>query len=127
MIKNDLDQTDELVRDLFDEWSMVSKAYADDPLGSDVGYTADEIKRIEFRKKLDTFSNMVSTFYNAGFSEYVDEYNKMMADADEMIQLANFIDAELKTSEIGNYLSEYLVLDSASIIYDISFDPEKDI
>jgi hypothetical protein len=127
VIKNDLDQADELVRDLFDEWSLVSKAYTDDPHGSDVGYTADEIKRIEFRKKLDTFSNMVSTFYNAGFSEYVDKYNVMMANADHMIELANFVDAELKILEIGDYLSEHLVLHNDSIIYDISFDPEKDI
>jgi hypothetical protein len=127
VIKNDLDQADELVRDLFDEWSLVSKAYTDDPHGSDVGYTADEIKRIEFRKKLDTFSNMVSTFYNAGFSEYVDKYNVMMANADHMIELANFVDAELKILEIGDYLSEHLVLHNDSIIYDISFDTEKDI
>lgn len=127
VIKNDLDQADELVRDLFDEWSAVSKAYTDDPLGSDVGYTADEIKRIDFRKKLNTFSNMVATFYNPGFSPYVDEYNQKMSDADEMIKLANFVDAESKISEIGNYLSEHLVLDSDSIIYDISFDSEKDI
>jgi hypothetical protein len=127
VIKNDLDQADELVRQLFDEWSLVSKAYTDDPLGSDVGYTADEIKRIEFRKKLDAYSNMVSTFYNAGFSLYVDEYNQKMSDANEMIELANFVDTESKISEIGAYLSEYLVLDNASIIYDISFDPEKSI
>jgi hypothetical protein len=127
VIKNDLDQADELVRDLFDEWSVVSKAYTDDPLGSDVGYTADEIKRIDFRKKLDTFSNMVSTFHNAGFSPYVDEYNQKMADADQMIELANFVDAESKISEIGAYLSDHLVLDNDSIIYDISFDSEKDI
>ncbi len=125
VIKNDLDQADELVRDLFDEWSLVSEAYTNDPLGSDVGYTADEIKRIEFRKKLDTFSNMVSTFYNAGFSEYVDKYNTMMANADHMIELANFVDAELKILEIGVYLSEHLVLHNDSIIYDISFDAEK--
>ena len=127
VIKNDLDQADELVRGLFDEWSLVSKAYTDDPLGSDVGYTSDEIKRIEFRKKLDTFSNMVSTFYNAGFSEYVDKYNTMMANADHMIELANFVDAESKILEIGTYLSEHLVLHNDSIIYDISFDAEKSI
>ena len=127
VIKNDLDQADELVRDLFDEWSQVSKAYTDDPLGSEVGYTADEIKRIEFRKKLDAFSNMVSSFYNTGFSEYVDEYNQKMADANQMIELANFVDAESKISEIGDYLSKYLVLDNSSIIYDISFDAEKSI
>ncbi|AFS82454.1 hypothetical protein NSED_03240 [Candidatus Nitrosopumilus sediminis] len=127
VIKNDLDQADELVRDLFNEWSSVSKAYSDDPYGSDVGYTSDEIKRIEFRKKLDAFSTMVSTFHNAGFSTYVDEYNQMMTDANKMVELANFVDAESKISEIGDYLSKHLVLDSDSIIYDISFDPEKDI
>ncbi|MGY5150711.1 MAG: hypothetical protein ACW9XA_00365 [Candidatus Nitrosopumilus sp. bin_6a] len=127
VIKNDLDQADDLVRDLFDEWSAVSKAYTDDPYGSDVGYTSDEIKRIEFRKKLDTFSNMVSTFYNTGFSEHADQYNQMMMEADKMIELANFVDVESKISEIGNYLSEHLVLNSDSIIYDISFDSEKDI
>lgn len=127
VIKNDLDQADALVRELFGEWTDVSQAYANDPLGSDVGYTADEIKRIEFRKKLDTFSNMVSTFYNSEFSAYIDEYNKMMDDANELISIANFVDAESKISEIGDYLSEYLVLENPRIIYDISFDPEKDI
>ncbi|MGY5143885.1 MAG: hypothetical protein ACW9XH_05335 [Candidatus Nitrosopumilus sp. bin_32a] len=127
VIKNDLDQADELVRDLFKEWNLVSQAYANDPNGSDIGYTADEIKRIEFRKKLDAFSNMVSTFYNAGFSEYVDKYNVMMTNADHMIELANFVDAESEILEIGDYLSEYLVLQNDSIIYDISFDIEKNI
>ena len=127
VIKNDLDQADELVRNLFDEWTMVSKAYTDDPYGSDVGYTADEIKRIDFRKKLDILSNMVSTFYNVGFLDYVDEYHEKMADADELIQRANFVDAESKILEIGNYLSEYLVLHDENIIYDISFDVEKNI
>jgi len=127
VIQNDLDLADKLVRELFDEWNLVSKAYTDDPLGSEVGYTADEIKRIDFRKKLDAFSNMVSSFYNPGFSEYVDEYNQKMADANQMIELANFVDAESKISEIGDYLSKYLVLNNSSIIYDISFDAEKSI
>lgn len=127
VIQNDLDQADKLVRDLFDEWSLVSKAYADDPRGSDVGYTADEIKRIDFRKKLDAFSSMVSTFYNAGFSDYVDEYEQKMDDANDLIKLANFVDAESKILEIGDYLSDHLVLDDENIIYDISFDTEKDI
>ena len=127
VIKNDLDQADKLVRELFDEWTMVSGAYADDPLGSDVGYTADEIKRIEFRKMLDTFSNMVSTFYHAGFSEYVDEYNQKMDAANELIDIANFVDTESKITEIGDYLSDHLVLSSDRIMYDISFDAEKDI
>lgn len=127
VIKNDFDQADTLVRELFDEWTLVSQAYANDPLGSDVGYTADEIKRIEFRKKLDSFSNMVSTFYNNEFSTHIDEYNQMMDDANELIDIANFVDAESKILEIGDYLSEYLVLKNPKIIYDISFDNEKDI
>jgi len=127
VIKNDLDQADELVRGLFDEWTLVSQAYTDDPHGSDVGYTVDEIKRIEFRKKLETFSNMVSTFYNNEFSAHVSGYNQMIDDAYQLIDIANFVDAESKILEIGDYLSEYLVLDNPRIIYDISFDAEKDI
>lgn len=127
VIKNDLDQADELVRSLFNEWTMVSKAYADDPRGSPIGYTVDEIKRIEFRKKLDAFSTMVSKFYNAEFSDYVDEYNEKMNDADKLIQIGNFVDAESKIYEIGTYLSDHLVLNNDHIIYDISFDAEKNI
>ena len=127
VIKKDLDQADRLVRDLFNEWTLVSQAYADDPHGSDVGYTVDEIKRIEFRKKLDSFSNAVSTFYNSEFSVYVDGYNMMMKDANELIDIANFHDVESKILEIGDYLSEYLVLHDPRIIFDVSFDIEKDI
>jgi len=127
VIKNELDQGDKLVRELFDEWIMVSQAYIDDPHGSDVGYTVDEIKRIEFRKKLETLSNMVSTFHNSEFSVHVDDYNQLMGDAYELIEIANFVDAESKILEIGNYLSENLVLNNNSLIYDITFDAEKDI
>ncbi len=127
VIQNQLEDADDLVRELFDEWTQVSGAYAKDPYGSDVGYTADEIKRIEFRKKLDGFSNMVSTFYNAEFSEHVDQYNQMVDEAYRLIEIANFVDAEAKITQIGNYLSEYLVLRNPSIIYDISFNPEKNI
>ena len=127
VIQNDLDQADVLVRELFDEWTLVSKAYTDDPHGSEVGYTIDEIKRIEFRKKLDNYSNMVSTFYNAEFSTYVEDYNQMMDDAYALIEIANFVDAELIIIKIGDYLSEHLVLNNSSLIYNISFDSEKDI
>ena len=127
VIKNDLDEADQLVRDLFDEWRLVSQAYAEDPFGSNNGYTVDEIRRIDFREKIDAFSNMVSTFYNAGFADYVDEYEQKIADANKFIELANFVDAESKILEIGAYLSEHLVLHADDIIYDISFDSEKDI
>jgi hypothetical protein len=127
VIKNDLDQADKLVRDLFDEWTLVSEAYTNDPHGSDVGYTSDEIKRIEFRKKLDAFSNMVSTFYNNEFSAYASGYNQLMDDAYNLIEIANFVDAESKILEIGDYISKHLELHNSRIIYDISFDVEKDI
>ncbi len=127
VIKNDLDQANLMVRDLFDEWTLVSQAYANDPLGSDVGYSVDELKRIEFRKKLDTFENTVSNFYNAGFTSHATEYNQKMADAYELIDLANFVDAESKITEIGDYLSDHLVLSSPSIIFDIHFDAQSDM
>jgi len=36
---------------------------------------------------------MVSTFYNVGFLDYVDEYHEKMVDTDKLIQRANFVDA----------------------------------
>ncbi len=127
VITNDLDQANVLVRDLFDEWRLITQAYSDDPFGSDNGYSLDELKRIDFRKKLDAFSNMVSNFHNAGFSDYVDEYNQKVADTERFIDLGNFVDVESNILEIGNYLSEHLVLHDDRIIYDISFDAEKNI
>jgi len=70
---------------------------------------------------------MVNTFYNSEFSSHANEYHQMMADADELIEIANFIDAETKITEIGSYLSEYLTLSNPSIIYDISYDLEKEL
>lgn len=127
VIQNDLEQADTLVRELFDEWTLVSQAYVEDPYGSDVGYDVDEIKRIEFRKKLDTFSDMVSTFYNNEFTSHVDGYKELMEEANNLIEIGNFVDAESKVSEIGEYLSQYLVLKNPHIMYKISYDYEKDI
>ena len=125
VIKNDLAGADDLVRNLFDEWTVISQAYEDDPLGSENGYTLDELKRIEFREKLDAFSEMVSTFHTQGFSEHVDEYNQKMNDAHDMIQIANFVDAESKILEIGTFLSDHMTLRDSGIIFDISFDAER--
>ena len=127
VIQNDLEQADKLVRELFDEWTLVSQKYVEDPYGSDVGYDVDELKRIEFREKLDTFSDVTSTFYNNDFANHVDGYNQLMEDAYSLIDLGNFVDAESKITEIGDYLGEYLALKNSSIIYDISYDYEKDI
>src|SRR3989338_974254 len=127
VIKNDLDQADKLVRNLFNEWNQVSKAYDDDPYGSKVGYSADEIKRIEYREKLDGYSNMVTNFYNAEFSPYAKEYDSMILDAYDLIDYVNFVDAESKITEIGQFLSDHLILSNPRIIYDISYDSEKNI
>lgn len=127
VIKNDLDEADRLVRNLFSEWNQVSKAYADDPYGSKVGYSGDEIKRIEYREKLDAYSKMVNTFYNGEFSPYAKEYDDMISDAYDLIDYGNFVDTESKILEIGQFLSDHLVLSNPRIIYDISYDSEQNI
>jgi hypothetical protein len=127
VIKNDLDAADNMVRELFDEWQQISNAYSEDPFGSEVGYSVDELKRIEYRKQLDALSNAVSNFYNADFEAYSEDYVKLTDEAYDMIDYGNFIDAEKMIKEMNEYLSEYLVLNNERIIYDISYDPEKDI
>jgi len=127
VLKNDLNEADKLVGDLFGEWNQVSKAYVDDPYGSAVGYSGDEIKRIEYRAKLDAYSNMVATFYNSEFSPYSEEYDNMISDTSHLIDYGNFVDAESKILELGQFLNDHLVLHNPKIIYDISYDPEKNI
>ena len=51
VINNNLDAADTMLRELFSEWRQVSGAYVDDPFGSDVGYSINELKRIEYRKQ----------------------------------------------------------------------------
>ncbi len=127
VIANDLDSADNMVRDLFSEWREVTSEYEEDPFGSDVGYDREEIKRIDYREKLESLSNAVSNFYNADFAPYADGYNKLAEDAYEMVDYGNFVDADSKLKEIGNYLREYLALKNDKIIYDISYDLEKEI
>ena len=61
------------------------------------------------------------------FSKHVSGYDQLTQEAYALIEIANFVDAESKILEIGDYLSEYLVQHSSRIIYDVSFDAEKDI
>ncbi len=127
VIANDIDTADNMVRDLFSEWQQVSFAYEDDPRGSPVGYSADELKRIEYREKLEAYSNSVSNFNHEGFAQYTDEYNELISDAYQLIEIGNFVDTETKILEIGKYLAEHLVADHQRIIYNISYDLEKEI
>ncbi|MDX1441917.1 MAG: hypothetical protein R3237_05620 [Nitrosopumilaceae archaeon] len=127
VIANDIDAADHMVRDLFTEWRQVSFAYENDPYGSPEGYDLDELKRIEFREKLDAFSTSVSNFNHAGFAQYSEEFNKMISDAYDLIEIGNFVDVEAKLLEIAQFLTEHLVTENPRIIYNISYDLEKDI
>ena len=127
VIANDIDTADNMVRDLFSEWRKVSFAYEDDPYGSPEGYSLDELKRIEFREKLEAYSTTVSNFNHIEFAQYTTEYNKMISDAYKLIEIGNFVDLEAKILEIGQFLAEHLVEDNKRIIYNISYDLEKEI
>jgi hypothetical protein len=127
VVKGDLDGADSLVRELFSEWQAVSKKYSDDPYGSEVGYTGDEIKRIEYRKKLSDLSNFAAEFYNADFEEHSSEFEAQKQKAYEMVDYGNFVDVESKIKEIRAFLSDRLELKNKKIIFDISYDAEKQI
>lgn len=127
VIADDLDGADRIVRDLFDEWQEVTKAYSDDPYGSEVGYSSDELLRIEYRKKLDNYASVVSNFYNADFAPHSAEYNAMHSNAHQQIDRGNFETAEGLITDIGRFLSEKLALQNPSIIYDISPDTDRSL
>jgi hypothetical protein len=127
VVKNDLDGADNQVRQLFAEWQQVSIKYSEDPYGSEVGYTADEIKRIEYRKKLEQLSIFAAEFYNADFDEHSGEFTKLKEKAYDLVDYGNFVDAEKKIKEIRDFLSNKLELKNKEIIFDISYNPEKQI
>lgn len=123
VIKNDLDAADNMVRQLFDEWQQVSTAYSEDPFGSEVGYSSDELKRIEYRKKLDALSSTVSNFYNSGFAPYSDEFSDMLQTASDYVAQGNFLGADSKIKEMNEHLRKYLVLNNDRIIFNSKYDP----
>ncbi|RNJ78507.1 MAG: hypothetical protein EB830_00105 [Nitrosopumilus sp. H13] len=125
VIDRDLDAADTLLTDMYAEWTSVSKAYADAPRGSAVGYSLAELKRIEFRKTFDAFESTVATFRNPGFDTHAAEYAVLIGDLKNMIDRANFVDAESKVTEIADFLSQNLVLSDPSIFFDISFDRQQ--
>lgn len=127
VVQGNLDDADSLVRELFAEWQLVSQKYSEDPYGTETGYTGDEIKRIEYRKKIEDLSNFAAEFYNPDFEEHSAEFNKLKENTYELVDYGNFIDAEKKIKEIRDFLSENLELKNKKIIFDISYDAEKQI
>ena len=127
VIQNDLDSADNIVRQTFVDWQQVSGAYAKDPYGSEIGYSVDELKRIEYRDKVQTFSKMVTNFYNSDFEPYSGDYLTMSEDVLDMIEYGNFVDAQTKLEQMGKYLSEKLALKDQKIIYQIEYDQERNI
>ena len=125
VIKKDLDTADNKVRQLFVEWKEVSKAYVEDPFGSDVGYSSDELKRIDYRKKLAELSTAVSNFYNIDFAAHSNDFVALNDKASDFIDQGNFHGAETKIKEMNQYLREYLVLNNDKIIFNTKYDAEN--
>lgn len=127
VVKKDLDAADTQIRALFDEWRQVSEKYSEDPFGSEEGYSLDEIKRIEYRKKLEQITGFVNTFYNAGFDSHSQEFLTMTEDAYDLIDYGNWDDAEKKLNEIRSFVSDELEDDHKKILFDISYNPESQV
>ena len=125
VIKKDLDAADNMVRQIFNEWEKVSQAYNEDPFGSKVGYSGDELKRIDYREKLDDLSNTVSIFYNSDFDSYSNDFVALSDTASDYIDQGNFQGADLKIKEINQYLRNHLVLNNNKIIFETNYDPEN--
>lgn len=127
VIKKDLDGADNKVRALFDEWRQVSEKYSEDPFGNEAGYSLDEIKRIEYREKLEQISHFVGTFYNEDFESGSEEFIALTEKAYDLIDYGNFDDAEKKLKEIRNFVSDQLEESHKKVLFDISYDPQSQI
>jgi hypothetical protein len=125
VVKKDLDAADNQVRALFDEWRQVSEKYDEDPYGSPDGYSLDEIKRIEYRKKIDDLTNFVTTFYNADFDS--EKFIDLTDDVYQKIDLGNFDDADKKLKDVRKFVSDQLEANHKKILFDISYNPESQI
>ena len=125
VIKKDLDNADNLVRQIFNELQEVSQAYVEDPYGSKVGYSSDEIKRIDYRKKLNELSSAVSTFYNLDFAAYSNDFVALSDTASNFIDQGNFQGADSKIKEMNQYLRNHLTLNNDKIIFNTEYDLEN--
>ena len=127
VIAGELDEADRHVRSLFDEWETVSGAYADDPSGAGgSGYSIDELKRADIRKRLGSLAEAASNFYSADFAPHADEYERLRDEAYEAVDYGNFVDAESRVAELGAFLEARLALTDPRIIYEIDYDGEHD-
>ena len=92
-----------------------------------MGYSIDELKRIDYRKQLDELSSTVTTFYNADFATHSEQFFTLNDQASDLLDQANFVGAESKIKEIKNHLTNYLKLNNARIIYNTEYDQENEI
>jgi len=127
IMKKDLDAADRAIRQLFIDWQQVTKAYAEDPDGTDIGYSVDELKKINYREKINRLSNMALTFSSSDFEPYLLEFLEMTDDATKSVEYGNFADADSKIAKLRSFLKDNLPLDNERIIFDISYDGERDI
>lgn len=127
VMKKDLDAADRAISQLFVDWQQVTKAYAEDPKGTDIGYSVDELKKIDYREKINRLSNMALTFSSADFEPYLREFLKMTDDATKSVEYGNFVDADSMIVKLRSFLKDNLPLRSERIIFDISYDGERDI
>ncbi|MGI0010950.1 MAG: hypothetical protein ACREAE_06090, partial [Nitrosopumilaceae archaeon] len=127
VMKKDLDAADRAVAQLFRDWQKVSKAYAEDPHGSDTGYSVDELRKIEYREEIDHISNIALEFQNPSFEPYMMEYFEMEEDAIKSVEYGNFADVDSKITQIRTFLINNLPLRNEHIIFEITYDVEKDI
>lgn len=123
VIQKDLDAADQQIRDLFAEWQQVSSKYSENPYGSESGYTLDEIKRIEYRKKINELTDFVTTFYNPDFDS--EKFIDMTNNLSQKLDVGNFEDAEKQLKEIRSFVSTQIESGDKKILFDISYNPES--
>ncbi|NDB87481.1 MAG: hypothetical protein EB164_00880 [Thaumarchaeota archaeon] len=121
VVQKDLDAADTQIRDLFAEWQQVSGKYTEDPYGSESGYSLDEIKRIEYRKKINELTDFVTTFYNPNFDS--EKFIGMTDDLSQKLDVGNFEDAEKQLKEIRSFVSDQIESGDKKILFDISYNP----
>lgn len=127
VMRKDLDAADRAVAQLFRDWQQVSKAYTEDPHGSDIGYSVDELRKIEYREEIDHLSNVALEFQNPSFERYMAEYFEMEEDAIKSVEYGNFAEADSKIAQLRMFLINNLPLRSEHIIFETLYDVEKNI